>query len=166
MSEATERHQLPLLQSGQSQKEVTHNEALVRLDALLHLAVESRAASVPPALPATGATWIVAAGATGDWSGQEGRIAHYHAGGWTFIKPCDGSLAWVKDEGVFAYRSAGEWSTDAWPVKALRIDGRRMLAADRSTIANPQGGSVIDVEARSRLAEVLAVLRAQGLIDV
>ena len=72
----------------------------------------------------------------------------------------------MKDEGVFAYRSEGEWSSDAWPVKALRIDGRRMLAAGRSTIANPQGGSVIDVEARARLVEVLAVLRAQGLIDV
>ena len=72
MSEATERHQLPLLQSGQSQKEVTHNEALVRLDALLHLAVESRTASVPLVSPTLGATWIVAVGAAGDWSGQMG----------------------------------------------------------------------------------------------
>jgi hypothetical protein len=34
--------------------------------------------------------WIVAAGATEDWSGKEGAIAGWTAGGWQFVQPCDG----------------------------------------------------------------------------
>ena len=163
--EATERYELPLLQSGQSQKEITHNEALIRLDALLHLAIESQAAAAPPASPEPGQCWIVAASAAGAWAGKEGQVAQFHAGGWSFIEPADGCLAWVKDEGLFAYRSAGDWRSDAWPVRRLRLGGATMLTAPQPAIANPSGGGVVDAEARSILVQVLEALREQGLIE-
>ena len=47
----TPRLGLPLLAAGQAQKHVTHNDALMRLDALAHLAVASRAQTVPPGSP-------------------------------------------------------------------------------------------------------------------
>ena len=74
MAEATTRHGLPLLQAGQAQKEVTHNEALVLLDLLAHPAVEGVLAT-PPAAPTPGQGWIIGAGATGAWSGQDGALA-------------------------------------------------------------------------------------------
>ena len=39
----TKRLGLPLMDAAQAQKHVTHNEALVRLDALTHLTVSARA---------------------------------------------------------------------------------------------------------------------------
>ena len=49
MSEATSRLNLPLMAAGQSQKEVTHNEALLRIDLLVQTTVMSGPQSTPPA---------------------------------------------------------------------------------------------------------------------
>jgi hypothetical protein len=48
---ATPRLSLPLLAAGQAQKHVTHNDALTRLDGLIHLAVASRSETTPPGSP-------------------------------------------------------------------------------------------------------------------
>src|SRR3546814_15984185 len=68
----TPRFALPLLAVAQAQKEVTHNEALTLLDALVHAAIEAGPLATPPASPAVGPCWIVDADATGAWTG-EGR---------------------------------------------------------------------------------------------
>ena len=62
MSQTT-RLALPLIEAAQSQKHVTHNEALVGLDALVQLSVRSRAMT-PPA-PSEGDRYLVAATASG-----------------------------------------------------------------------------------------------------
>lgn len=166
MADATDRFGLPLLQSGQSQKEVTHNEALIRVDALLHLAVQSRAATEPPAAPQAGQCWIVSGPAAGEWMGKEGCIAQFHAGGWNFVEAADGCLAWVLDEGVFAYRASAAWRSDAWPVKQLRLGGYSLLTGTQGAIADPSGGTTVDAEARAALGQVLDVLRQHGLIAI
>lgn len=165
MAEATDRYGLPLLQAGQAQKEITHNEAILRMDALLHAAVESQSVASPPSAPPPGASWIVPAGADGAWTDRGGQLAYAHAGGWSFIEPAAGCLAWVKDEGVFAYRTEAGWHSDAWPAKAVRIDGRLMLGASAQSIAAPSGGTVADLEARQVLGQVLVALRQHGLIN-
>src|SRR3546814_18076891 len=67
----TPRFSLPLLAVAQAQKEVTHNEALTLLDALVHAAIEAGPLATPPANPALGQCWLVDAAATGVWSGAE-----------------------------------------------------------------------------------------------
>ena len=47
---------LPLIDAAQAQKHVTHNEALRRLDELVHLSVAQRNALAPPASPASAGT--------------------------------------------------------------------------------------------------------------
>src|SRR3546814_5826049 len=74
-SDLTPRFSLPLLAVAQAQKEVTHNEALTLLDALVHAAIEAGPLATPPANPALGQCWIVDAAATGVWSGAENAIA-------------------------------------------------------------------------------------------
>ena len=82
MAEMTARYRLDLLQSGQAQKEITHNEALIRADILLQSAVENRTLTAPPGAPVEGQCWVVAAAATGAWAGRSGEIACWSAGGW------------------------------------------------------------------------------------
>lgn len=166
MTQATNRHELSLLQSGQSQKEITHNEALVRIDALLHPAVESRTENTPPPAPTPGAMWIVANGASGEWAGQVGRIAHFHDGGWSFIEPVEGCLVWSKADAMFVRRGADDWIVGDWPVSRLTIGGKQLLSSRQPAIGGPAGGAVVDTEARTAVDAILAVMRAHGLIDV
>lgn len=84
---------LPYLAANQSQKHVTVNEALRRLDALVQITVQSAALAAPPGSPAEGQRWIVAAAATGIWAGQSGKIAAWQDGAWAFYAPLDGWTA-------------------------------------------------------------------------
>ena len=142
---ATPRLGLPLLAVAQAQKEVTHNEALVVLDALVHAAVEAGPIAAPPATPAEGQCWIVGPAATGEWSGQEGAIALWTAGGWRFVAPRDGMQAVRLIDRERLRYDGGEWTPP-------------------ETIAAPSGGAVIDVEARATLAALVLAMEAQGLM--
>ncbi|MCT9070798.1 DUF2793 domain-containing protein [Cupriavidus gilardii] len=53
------------------------------LDAVLQLSVKSRAQATPPATPANGDRYIVAANPTGAWVGKAGQIAVRIDAGWT-----------------------------------------------------------------------------------
>lgn len=87
-----------LLEASQAQKEVTVNEALTRIDALLNTGAIDRDLTSPPSNPTTGDLYIVAASpATGDWSGQENAIAYFDQI-WRFITPREGVALWVNDE--------------------------------------------------------------------
>ena len=68
---ATARFAIPLLAAGQAQKELLHNEAVQSLErTLASPAVEEGPRVSPPASPAIGACYIVAAGPTGAWTGN------------------------------------------------------------------------------------------------
>ena len=157
------RFALPLLQAGQSQKETTHNEALARVDVLLHLAVESRQLASPPSSAARGC-WIVAADATAAWAGHENEVAVIDDAGLSFITPRSGCIAYIRDEAVFAYFNDGRWVADAWPVNGLAVAGRNVLSAPPPHLTAPTGGSVVDIEARSAIARLGAALATLGLV--
>lgn len=142
---ATPRLALPLLAIAQAQKEVTHNEALVLLDALVHATVEAGPLDDPPADPGEGQCWIVGAVPSGAWSGQAAAIALWSAGGWRFVAPRPGIEVVRLDDGA-----------------RLRFDGG--LWAGPATIAAPAGGSTIDSEARSVIGALILLLEAQGLL--
>lgn len=100
---------LPLIEAAQAQKHVTHNEALVRLDTLVQLAVLSRSLSAPPAAPAEGDRYIVKAAGSGAFAGKDDQIAQYLDGGWSFYVPQTGWLAFIADEAMLAV-----WTGSAW----------------------------------------------------
>lgn len=164
MAEMTARYGLELLQAGQAQKEITHNEALIRADVLLQSAVESRTLAVPPGAPVEGQCWIVAAAATGVWAGRSGDIACWSAGGWLFIPPREGCLVWVHDDGTYGRFGPFGWVFGDWPASALVIGGLKVIGARGAAVADPSGGSVIDAEARAAITGLLARLREHGLI--
>jgi hypothetical protein len=100
---------LPFILPSQSQKHVTHNEAIVTLDALVQLAVLDRDLSAPPASPDEGDRYIVAGGASGAWQGQEGNVALMQDGAWRFLPPQTGWIAWVAHETQAVF-----WDGNAW----------------------------------------------------
>lgn len=102
---------LPFIMPAQAQKHVTHNEALRGLDALVQLAVLDRDLSAPPASPAEGARYMVAASPAGAWAGQPGKIAAWQDGAWAFHAPVEGWLAWIADENVLIVFDGGSWGS-------------------------------------------------------
>lgn len=100
---------LPLIEASQAQKHVTHNEALLLLDASLHLAVLSRGLAAPPAMPADGDRYLVAASATDAWLGHAGELAYRQAGSWRFAVPTAGWRLWVIAEELFLLFDGTTW---------------------------------------------------------
>ena len=100
---------LPLILPAQAQKHVTHNEALVKLDLMVQLAVLNRTLTTAPALPTIGDRHIVAVGATGPWVGQAGRIALFTEAGWQFTQPLAGWQAYVMAESQMAFFNGLVW---------------------------------------------------------
>jgi hypothetical protein len=100
---------LPYILAAQSQKHVTHNEALRALDAIVQLAVVDKDLSTPPGSPVEGARYIVGASPTGSWSGHATHVAAWQDGAWAFYVPAAGWLAWVDDESQSYLFSGGGW---------------------------------------------------------
>ncbi len=158
----TPRLSLPVIEAAQAQKHVTHNEALALLDALVQLAVESRALTTPPTSPVDGACYIAATGATGAWSGWDGQIAAYSGGDWQKIAPVSGLRAWVKAERLTVTYEDAVWRdgialtanggrvTMRAKEEELTLTGAYVETADAAFI--PDRAIVLGVAARTTLA--------------
>lgn len=142
----TPNFSLPLLFAAQAQKEITHNEALIVIDALLAGSVNAVLADPGALDPDAGDAWIIGTGALGEWAGRAGQIAIFTDGGWRFV-PVVGGMR-VLD------RATGQ---------ILIFDGSDWLAP--AAVADPAGGATVDAEARATLGALLSALRDAGLID-
>lgn len=136
---------LPYLIAAQAQKHVTHNEALRALDCLVQLAVIDCDLTEPPALPADGARYIVAAMPTGAWVGHTSKIAAFQDGAWAFHAPREGWLVWVGDEDRLVV-----WNGVAW-ISAL------------TNVVNPV--PLVGVNATADASNRLAVASANSLFN-
>lgn len=163
MSDHTPRLALPYLHVAQAQKEVTHNEALQRLDMCVQPVVEDMLAS-PPASPSDGACWLVSLSPVGAWSGHAGAIAQWTQGGWRYVEPFDGLQVWQRATGLMLRHNGGNWSADI-ATSSLRIGGQQVVGPRGASISEPSGGAVVDAECRARLTKLIAALQAHGLIS-
>lgn len=174
---------LTLVEASQAQKEVTVNEALSRIDAVLNTGVKDKDLSTPPGSPAEGDVYIVGASATGDWASHEDELAYFNQV-WRFIAPKEGLTLWVGDEekhytydgtnwiaagglqaAVTAYGATGDGSTDDTTAIQDAVDA--VSAAGGGVIFFPAGTykttSAIDVPAKcilrgaARVATVLDI---------
>ncbi|MDE2363138.1 MAG: DUF2793 domain-containing protein [Hyphomicrobiales bacterium] len=106
----TTRLALPLMDAAQSQKHVTHNEAIVDLDALVHMSVHARNVTTPPSAPAEGDRWLVGAGATGVFAGNVNAVAAFDSGGWAYLAPRAGWRVYVEAENVILLFDGANWN--------------------------------------------------------
>ncbi len=100
---------LTLVAQNQAQKEVTVNDALVRIDAVLNTGVIDKDLNTPPGSPANGDVYIVNTSPTGAWSGKAKQLAYYYQG-WYFIAPREGMLFWVNDENQLYVYNGSNWA--------------------------------------------------------
>jgi hypothetical protein len=145
----TPRLSLPLLAAGQAQKHVTHNDALTRLDALIHLVVDSRSQAAPPSAPTELSAYIVPDGATGAFAGHTDQVALFEDGGWTFLPPRTGWQAWVADEAEHHLWTGSEWrrasplsglGAERWGVNATADAINRLAVSSEASLFSHAGG--------------------------
>lgn len=165
MTDQTDRLALPLLSSGQAQKEVTHNEALALADILVQPVVQAIAPSSIPPSPSLGQCWIVGVGATGAWAGHDGALAGWTSGGWRFVSPFVGMTVWSVADGMAVRRTATAWEIGGVNAKSFKVDAVQVLGARQAAIADPGGGVIVDTEARIAVTAILARMRTHGLIS-
>jgi len=166
MTDETERLALPLIAPGQAQKEMTHNEALALLDLAVQASVVAVGLDNPPADPVPGACWIVGRQPGGAWAGHPGAIAGWTGGGWRFVAPRPGLVAWSVADGVEARCDGVRWTVGRVTGDVLVIEGAAVVGPRQSAITDPVGGVTVDAEARVALRAILAALRNHGLIAV
>lgn len=107
--EETTNLKLPLLVPNQSQKEITHNEALVILDNLVNNGVKDKDLAIPPENPSQNDLYIVGVGASGEWEGKDNQLAFYD-NGWRFCQARQGTKYWVIDENCIYVFNMTSWS--------------------------------------------------------
>jgi len=111
MSDQSTRLSLPYLAEAQSQKHVTVNEGLRRLDALVHLSVVSATTAEEPATPTEGEGYILSPGASGTaWASQaQDTVAVWQDGAWVFLAPITGMVAYIADEEDLRVFTGSTW---------------------------------------------------------
>ncbi|MBX9908974.1 MAG: DUF2793 domain-containing protein [Beijerinckiaceae bacterium] len=144
----TPRLTLPLLAAGQAQKHVTHNDALTRLDALVHLAVQSRSQTTPPASPDALAAYIVPPAGTGVFAGRTDDLAIFEDGGWSFLEPRPGWQAWIADEAEHHVWTGTQWrrsqpssaiGASLWGVNIAADTTNRLAVSSPATLLSHAG---------------------------
>ena len=138
----TDRFSLPLLFAAQAHKEVFHNEALARIDALIHAAVMGEQ-NAPPPDPAVAECWLVADAPTGAWEDHPGAVAMFHGGEWVFADPVPGMRIFNRSTRQFTV-FCGEWMKPA-------------------IFEEPSGGLHVDAEARVAIRALVSALQAAGI---
>lgn len=143
--QSTPRLSLPLIQPGQAQKHITHNEALIRLDMMSAVSVISDSLSEPPENPADGDSYCVGNAPTGAWAGLVGQIVMWIGTQWNHLPSPEGLLMFVHDIGVWMIRTDVGW-------EGLNPDAAADLTAQSlfvNTTADPQNR--VSVKTRSML---------------
>ncbi|MCD6035210.1 MAG: hypothetical protein K0R63_951 [Rickettsiales bacterium] len=101
------------IRQNQAQKEVTLNEGLNRIDAILNTGAIDKGTNTPPVSPSAGDVYILGSSPTGDWSGEGGHIAYYLNSTWEFITPNEGMTLWVNDEDVLYSFDGSAWTSSS-----------------------------------------------------
>lgn len=141
----TPRFALPLLSVGQAHKELFHNDALSLLDFLMHPVVQAVVDDPSSLSPEDGDCWLAGPAAVAEWSDRADHIAGWSAGGWHFIKPQESMKIILQSDHSSAIYSGGTW-----------------LFLEQVDV--PSGGMMIDLEARSAIDSILAVLRTAQIL--
>jgi hypothetical protein len=149
---------------GQAQKELTHNESLLKLDLLVQPTCAALPSNTAPPVPAPGEAFLCGDAPSGAWEGQANALALWTTSGWRFSDAFEGMQVLLVTTGAILTFRDGGWDDGRIHASAIVIDGVQVLGRREPAIPDPSGGATIDAEARQTLQNMLAALRAHGLI--
>ena len=130
---ATPRLNLPFLQSGQALKNITHNEALQRLDAGLYLFCTNMAADQLPANPVEGQAQIISQSPDAAFMERRGQIAVYMSGSWIWFVPSAGWVVWDEIDETLRIFDGSMWRP---PVSDAGTENLPFLGLNASASSN------------------------------
>lgn len=117
--------------------------------------------TTPPGSPSDRVKYIVAASATGDWSGQDTDVAEYDstAAAWVFHSPAAGSIVWDVGAGYYKRFTGSAW-TRAIP-SAVLVQSQRNTNATNTQLGNSSQwydiiSNASDITAESTSNEIIA----------
>ncbi len=110
---------LPYIDAAQSQKHVTHNEALRGLDMVVHLSVLSRNVVSPPVSPGADTRYLIGTAAIGVFAGYDGYVAAFQDGAWSFKAPQTGWRMYIETESSVLIFDGAVWRDLGWAIHAL-----------------------------------------------
>ena len=134
------------------------------MDIALAAAVETVGTNTPPGSPVDGQCFVIGTAPTGAWAGQAKALAGYAAGGWRFVAAVVGMRALDKASGQIATYDGAAWVIGTVKGAKLELAGSQVVGARGAAVANPTGGTVVDVASRAALSAVLDRMRTHGLI--
>ena len=134
------------------------------MDIALAAAVERVGGNAPPGEPGRRAMLRGWNRPTGAWAGQAKAIAGYAPGGWRFVAAVAGMRALDKASGQTATFDGTAWVVGTIKGAKLELAGSQVVGARGAAVANPSGGAVVDVEARTAIVAMLDRMRGHGLI--
>lgn len=149
MTSASPRLDLPMILPAQAQKHVTHNEALLRLDGVVQMVLQSLSLLEPPASPVEGQTYFTSDAATGAWADHPRQIATYTQSGWIYQEPAEGWLAWDAAGGRCMVYLGDGWQPVPLDMKNLPSVGinatadttNRLIVSAQATLLTHEGNS-------------------------
>lgn len=164
--EETTNLKLPLLVPNQSQKEITHNEALVILDNLVNNGVKDKDLTTPPENPSQNDLYIVGVGASGEWEGKDNQLAFYD-NGWRFCQARQGTKYWVIDENCIYVFNMTSWSKfsgggssgggeggEGGATSLSQLDDVSLTSISKDDILKFNGGSFVNSKSLNNLEGV------------
>lgn len=149
---------IPELAPAQANPDVTHNEALIRFQAILNGAIDKDRTS-PPSSPTEGDTYLInTATPTGAWAGRGYCIAIWYGGVWRFTPDNDdsgtpiamgarqeGLTIYVRDEDRrYTWRGLGSPAVFAW-------SGTLVTAAE---VSNTPAGNIAATNLQTAINEL------------
>ena len=96
--------------------------------------------------------------------GHAKAIAGYAPGGWRFVEAVAGMNALDKASGQTAAYDGTAWSIGAIKGASLKLGASQVVGPRLAAVANPSGGTVVDVEGRAAIVLILDRMRNHGLI--
>lgn len=154
---------LPYIDANQSQKHVTHNDAIRALDALCQLSVLA-IQTAPPGSPANGDRYIVAVSGSGAWAGKDKQIAAWQDGAWYFYAPQVGETAYNRaDSRAYAYDgSYADWK----PFAIATAYGAATLDALETEELTLTGATVSSSAAKIRNRDIVLAVSVRTTLAI
>lgn len=142
MANTTGRLLLPYIVQSQSQKEVTHNQALNLLDVLLQAVAQDVGLNTPPGSPTVGQCWVVGSSPTGAWAGKAGQIAQAVEGGsWYFVAPFKRLRLWNEAADEYFVYDGSAWVPDSL---LLKETGEYLRVEHKTQDVTVSSGAFVD----------------------